>query len=208
MGSLTRGWMTAAGVSLLAFSWFVLPMIFEAVFGLFIVANLTLFLRGICDRPRLALTVLIMGFLCVLVVVLKFPQIRFWPYLAIVFANLGVAFVFGNRLVQKKSSILLQFVEITHRGPAPSDRFVAFLKRQCAAWLLAAMLSVVVSIVAMIWEQTRPTINIFLMLLAISQMIWFVVSHKIAQLKYGRPEHWQTTLSMMLQRDLWTKLEV
>lgn len=200
--------MTVVGVALLALSWFVSPTVFNVLFGLIIIHSFASVLARICDRPWLAPVVLFAGITCMTVILLRFPEALFWPYLAIVFANFCVAYVFGNRLVQKKSSILRQFVDIAYKGPEPSDKFVVFLERQCITWIFFALISVVLSCVAMIGEHFRPLINLLLVVLVILQAVWFVGSHKIANKKYGRPERWQETLQLMFKRDLWAKLEI
>lgn len=208
MDRLKKGWATAVFIACLAISWFSLPLMFNGLFGLFVVHGLSGFLSGFGGRSVLGHWVLVLGGLGVVSVAILVPNTPFWPYLAILCGNLGVAYVFANRLFQHKPSILEQIVRIGHRGPDLSPRFAAFLKRQCGVWVGFAMTMALASCVALMFETSRPLVNTLLTVLVIAQLIWFVVSHKIAQKMYGRPERWQTTLSLILKRKLWNELEL
>ena len=202
-----RGAEIAICATVLAVFWFTFPVLFNALFGLLIVRGFSMFLSHSGVSRGMALAFLVLGGCAVLIAIYFRPKIPLWPYLAIVSANVIVAYVFGNRLLRGKSSFLVEFVRQAHRGPEVSDEFGAFLDRQCMVWLLFAVASFAAGCVALVAEPLRPVANTGLGILVFAQIAWFAGSHKFAQHKYDRPENWRTSLRLMSNRKTWQNVE-
>jgi len=207
LGKVTGGWKAAAIVALLAVCLIISPLLFNVVFGLTVVRAFSLFLSNVCDCPQAAHYVSIFASMSVVVIAFRYPQVPLWPYLAIVAANLVVAYAFGNRLFKGMPSILYQFVKLAHGGPEPSAEFALFLKRQCAVWTLFGLASAGLGVSSIVWGAFRPYANNLLATLFVTQAIWFILSHKIAARRYARPEKWQRSLQLMSNRDVWKNLD-
>ena len=197
-----------ATAALFLYSWFFTSPFLSALFSLIVLRVFFLFLRDFAVLPRASLLFLIL--LCPLVFFLLyyFPKIEPIPYLAVILINLMVAYVFGNNLLRGKSTILLQFVNTAHLGPEPSNDFANYLRQQCVVWTIASLLSATLTGAALISETSRPSIDKVLIVLFIIQILWFVLSHEIARLRFGRPETWLRTMYLMTQRSTWEKLEI
>ena len=199
-------WQTVSVLALLAVCYSLSQTLFNAVFGLTVFRVFSLFLQNVCDLPRTGRLVFVFGGLAVLFAVFRFPDAQLSPYLAIVSANLIIVYAFGHRILNGQDSILYQFVKLGHRGPGMSVEFVLFLKHQCGVWVLFGLVSVGLAGAALAWEPSRFLANKLLLVLLVTQAIWFILSHKIAERRYGRPEKWQTTLRLILNRDVWKNL--
>lgn len=130
------------------------------------------------------------------------------PYLAVVSANLMVAYVFGNNLLRGRSTVLLQFVKIAHLGPEPSREFANYLWQQCVIWSGVSLLSAALAGVALVSDVNRIFAGQCLIGLFLIQAIWFILSHEIARWRFGRTETWLGSLQLIMQRSLWEKLEI
>lgn len=206
-GKLMGGWKIVAVFALLGLCLLISPILFSAVFGLIVVRAFSLFLRTACDSPMTARYVSVFASLAVVLFVVFFPQFQLSPYLAIVAANLIVAYAFGNRLFNGSPSILYQFVDLAHCGPELSPKFALFLRRQCVVWALFGLASAGLGVLALLWEPSRPFANNTLAMLFATQALWFILSHKFAERRYARPETWQRSLQLMSNRDVWKNLE-
>lgn len=202
-GTLRLGATTAFFLS----CWFFNSPFLDALFSLIALRVFFLFLRDFTVFPSIGLLFSILLAPLILFLLYYFPMIDPTPYLAVVLANLIVAFVFGNNLLCGKSTILLQFVKAVHLGPEPSEGFTNYLKQQCVIWVAISLLSAALAGIAMASEAARPLAGKGLFALFLVQALWFVLSHEIARLRFGRSETWAGTLRLMMQRDSWKKLE-
>ena|GEM_PF-3598682 len=197
-----------ASAGLFLTCWFFTSPILDALFSLIVLRVFFLFLRDAAVLPKVSMFFSIL--ICPLVLFLLYnaPKIDPVPYLALILVNLIVAFVFGNNLLRGKSTILLQFVKTVHLGPEPSIEFANYLQLQCAIWLIISLLSAVVAGLGFVSEAFRPLVDQGLIALILIQALWFVISHEIARLRFGRPETWLKTLHLITQRSSWEKLEI
>lgn len=200
-----RGAVTAA---LLISCWLFGSPLLNAVFILFTLQVFSLFLRDVCGLQRARLILLGVG--GPLGVLLSFwrPELQFVPYLAIIAINLSMIYVFGHNLLRGRPSILLQFVTSAHLGPNPSCEFTAYLRQQCAVWMGIGLLSAGLGVIALVAEPLRAFAGIVLVTLLVAQALWFIVSHEIARVRFKRPETWQRSMSLIMQRDTWKKLDI
>lgn len=104
--------------------------------------------------------------------------------------------------------MLVQIVIKGHKGPTLAPTFERYLRRQCVVWVVFASLMIGISFVAMFGLAGSDMAAEVLSFLVMVQLIWFVVSHKIAQHTYGRPETWQSTLALLLDRTLFSRLDI
>lgn len=188
-------------------SWLVYPQLFQAIFVLFVVRSVMLFLQKTGVQPPAAW--LFFGISCLSIIFLayQFPNIQVAPYLAIVSINLIVAYVFGSSLYRGLTPILIQFVKLHDVGPELSSGFSTYLKNQCLAWAGFGLISALAGFVAIVWEPARGWINTFLLAFFIVQVLWFIVTHKIAQYRFSRSESWTGTLRLIADQDTWKRLE-
>lgn len=212
MRSATTGWSITlrfgATVGFFLTCWFFTSPLLDALFSLIVSRVFFLFLRDAAILPKLSLLFLTLICPLILFSLYNFSNINPIPYLAVILINLMVAFVFGNNLLRGKSSILLQFVKTAHLGPEPSKEFANYLKQQCVIWGIISLLSAAVAGVALVSEDSRPLAGKGLIALFLIQALWFVLSHEIARLRFGRPETWFRTLHLITQRSSWKKLEI
>ncbi|MEP2716524.1 hypothetical protein [Pseudophaeobacter sp.] len=180
----------------------------NAVFILFTLHVFSLFLRDICGLHRARLILLGIGGPLGVLLSFWWPELQFVPYLAVIAINLSMAYVFGHNLLRGQPSILLQFVTFAHLGPNPSCEFTAYLRQQCAVWLGVGLLSAGLGILALVAEPLRALAGIILVTLLVAQALWFVISHEIARVRFKRPETWQRSMSLIMRRDTWKKLDI
>lgn len=197
-----------ATVGLFLTGWFFTSPFLDALFSLIVLRVFYLFLRDVAISPKASLLFSILICPLILFSLYYFSKIEPMPYLAVTLINLMVAFVFSNNLLRGRSSILLQFVKTAHLGPEPSKDFANYLKQQCAIWGVVSLLSAAVAGVALVSEASRPLAGKGLIALFLIQALWFVLSHEIARLRFGRPETWFRTLHLITQRSSWKKLEI
>jgi hypothetical protein len=188
--------------------WFFSSPLLDALFSLIVLRVFFLFLRDFALLQRRSLLFSMLIYPVVLFLLYYFPTIDPVPYFALILANLMVAFVFGNNLLRGKSTILVQFVKAVHLGPEPSKDFANYLKQQCAIWVIVSLLSATVAGLGFVSEVFRPLVGKGLIVLVLIQAFWFVISHEIARLRFGRPETWLKTLHLIIQRSTWEKLEI
>jgi hypothetical protein len=199
-----KGAVTAA---LLVSCWLFASPLLNAVFILFTLHVFSLFLRDTCGLQRARLILLgIGGPIGVLLAFWK-PGLQFTPYLAVIAINLSMAYVFGHNLLRGRPSVLLQFVTSAHLGPSPSAEFIAYLRQQCGFWLGIGLFSAGLALLALVAPPLRSLASIVLVTLLVAQALWFVISHEIARIRFSRTETWQRSLSLILRRDTWEKLD-
>jgi len=134
------------------------------------------------------------------------PTLRYFPYLAIIPANVLLAIIFARGLMPGQRPVLLQLVEIIGMAPVDDAAFQKFVARQCAVWSVLTLLTALVSFGATVDVAARPSLSRALNFLIASQIIWFGVSHHYASLRYGRPERWWITLKTLARQDVWSRL--
>jgi uncharacterized membrane protein len=166
-----------------------------------------LFLRSFAALPKISMFFLILPCPLIIVSLYYFPKIDPVPYLAVIMVNLIVAYVFGNNLLRGRPTILLQFVKTAHLGPKASKSFANYLRQQCIIWSVTSLLSATVAGVALLSETYRIFAGQCLIALFLTQALWFILSHEIAQHRFGRPETWRRSLHLITQRSSWEKLE-
>lgn len=194
--------------ALLVSCWLFASPLLNAVFILFTLHVFSLFLRDVCGLQWARLILLrIGGALGVLLAFWK-PELQFVPYLAVIAINLSMAYVFGHNLLRGQPSVLLQFVTAAHLGPNPSAEFTAYLRQQCGVWLGVGLFCAGLGLLALGSEPLRPLASVILVTLLVAQVLWFVISHEIARIRFKRPETWQRSISLIMQRDTWKKLDI
>lgn len=198
---------TATAVLLLS-CWLFASPVLNAVFILFTLHAFSRFLSEVCALHRARVILLGLGVPMGLVLPFWMPNLQFVPYFAILAINLSMAYVFGHNLLRRRPSVLLQFVTLVHLGPSPSAAFSAYLKQQCGLWFGVGLVSSGVASLALVLEPLRPLASTFLITLLVAQALWFGISHKIARLRYNRPETWQRSMSLIIRRGTWEKLDI
>lgn len=134
------------------------------------------------------------------------PSIQYMPYLVVFPANFALAYIFGKGLFPGRQPVLLQLVRAMGKGPVDDLRFRRFVISQCALWSLMTFATACLAFVTMVSAAARPSTSMLLMDLMIFQIIWFVLSHYYAALRYDRPETWHGTLQTMTRPDIWSAL--
>jgi hypothetical protein len=85
--------------------------------------------------------------------------------------------------------------------------FIAYLRQQCGFWLGIGLFSAGLALLALVAPPLRSLASIVLVTLLVAQALWFVISHEIARIRFSRTETWQRSLSLILRRDTWEKLD-
>jgi hypothetical protein len=134
------------------------------------------------------------------------PWLRYMPYLVVFPANLALAHIFARGLLPGRQPVLLQLIRAMGEGPVDDRRFRNFVISQCALWSLMTFATACLAFVAMVSVTARPSVSVALMDLMIFQIIWFVLSHHYASLRYNRTETWRGTLRTMARPDIWSAL--
>lgn len=141
---------------------------------------------------------------------LFFPEIRLSPYLAIVIINGFVAYVFGRGLVTGRTPLIVQLIEIGNSGPPPEARgaFSRYVYGQCWVWTIFGSVTALAGLAAMLLAPTRDWLDPTISILFGIQILWFVLAHQWARLRYKRPETWIGTIRIMSQTKTWSELEI
>ena len=134
------------------------------------------------------------------------PDLRYMPYLLIVPANLAVAWVFASGLRPGREPILLRLVRLMGVCPADDPRFRRFIAGQCLLWAVLSFSTACVALAALVLVASQPWLAQFLAWLFAAQAVWFILSHRYASFRYGRPESWRTTARAMLRPETWSRL--
>ena len=134
------------------------------------------------------------------------PSLQYMPYLVVFPANLALAYIFANGLFPGRQPVLLQLVRVMGQGPVNDPRFLRFVISQCVLWSLMAFATACLAFATMVSVTARASVSIVLIDLMIFQIVWFVLSHYYASLRYNRPETWRGTLRTMARPDIWSTL--
>jgi hypothetical protein len=134
------------------------------------------------------------------------PSLQYMPYLVVFPANLALAYIFARGLFPGRQPVLLQLIRAMGQGPVDDPRFRNFVIWQCVLWSLMTFATACLAFATMISETARSSVSIVLIDLMIFQVIWFVLSHYYASLRYNRPETWRATLQTMARPDIWSTL--
>ena len=70
------------------------------------------------------------------------------------------------------------------------------------------MISAGLAGLALLSDASRAVFGPVLMAFLALQALWFGLSHEIARRRFQRTETWQRSLTLMVQRDTWAKLEI
>jgi hypothetical protein len=140
------------------------------------------------------------------VVRLGVPGLSYMPYLLIIPANFGVAWLFASGLWPGRQPILLRLVELMGVAPADDPAFRRFIAGQCLLWAALSLGTACVALAALVSVGSHPWLAGLLVALFSVQAAWFVLSHHYASLRYGRPEGWWTTARAMMRPDIWARL--
>jgi len=143
---------------------------------------------------------------CLAILQIWQPSLQYMPYLVVFPANLALAYIFGRGLFRGRQPVLLQLIQAMGQGPVDDPRFRHFVISQCALWSLMTFTTACLAFAAMISVTARSSVSIVLMDLMIFQILWFVLSHYYAALRYNRPETWLNTLQTMTRPDVWSTL--
>lgn len=143
---------------------------------------------------------------CLAILQIWQPSLRYMPYLVVVPANLGLAYIFARGLFPGRQPVLLQLIQAMGKGSVDDRRFQNFVTSQCALWSLMTFATACLALATMVSVTARSSVSIVLMDLMIFQIIWFVLSHYYASLRYNRPETWRSTLQAMTRPDIWSTL--
>ncbi len=138
------------------------------------------------------------------------PTLRYMPYLVIAPANLALAYVFARGLFPGRQPVLLQLIRAMGKGPVDDLRFRRFRRfvfSQCALWSLMTFATACLAFVAMVSGSAWPWVSTLLTNLIVIQILWFVLSHHYASLRYNRPETWRNTLQAMTRPGIWSSLK-
>ncbi|MEM7120267.1 MAG: hypothetical protein AAF563_03250 [Pseudomonadota bacterium] len=130
------------------------------------------------------------------------------PYLAIVFINGVVAYIFMRSLMPGREPVLLQIVTLMGIEPHGSPAFRRFMIGQCRLWAGLSLLTALCALVAMALPADRDLAGIAAAALIATQVAWFILSHEYANRRYGRPETWRDTLRTMARPTVWSDLEI
>ena len=134
------------------------------------------------------------------------PGLRYMPYLLIVPANLAAAWLFASGLRPGREPILLRLVRLMGVCPADDPRFRRFIAGQCVVWAVLSFATALVALAAFFLVAALPWLAWIVAGLFAAQVVWFVLSHHYASLRYGRPEGWWTTARAMLRAETWSRL--
>ena len=137
-----------------------------------------------------------------------FSDIRLAPYLAIALVNAGVGVIFARGLLPGRTPIILQLVRMMGRAAADQGDFVRFVRGQCWLWSVLSLATGLAAGLAMVWPESRTVLDAVVAGLLAFQIMWFVLSHRYAAWRYGRPETWAATIHAMTRPDTWTVLEI
>lgn len=143
---------------------------------------------------------------CLVILQIWQPSLQYMPYLVVFPANLALAYVFARGLFPGRQPVLLQLIQAMGKGPVDDRKFQNFVNSQCMLWSLMTFATACLAIATMISGAARASVSIVLMELMIFQIIWFVLSHYYASLRYNRPETWRATLQAMTQPEIWSTL--
>ncbi|MEO0820547.1 MAG: hypothetical protein AAF074_08985 [Pseudomonadota bacterium] len=136
------------------------------------------------------------------------PDVRLSPYLAVGTINLLVAYVFSVGLLPGREPVILQVVRLMASGAEEGAGFARFVRRQCVLWAVFGLAGGVAGFAGLFLADQRPAIDAFVGALLATQLAWFVVSHRYANIRYGRPETWLMTLSAMSRPGIWSELRI
>ncbi len=134
------------------------------------------------------------------------PDMVLMPYILIVSSNLFVAWVFARGMLPGREPILLRLIRLMDRHPLDDPRFCRFIRGQCWLWAGLSVITAAVSFAAMFVAGSAPLIVDALLLLALGQICWFMLSHRYASARYGRPETWWWSVRTMVWPEFWTRL--
>lgn len=205
---LRSGWSAGLSAFLLLVSWITYPPIFNVVFVVVVMRSVAAFMRFAGVRPRRTISFFIIASLSLLYLSFRYAGLQIAPYLAVVAINLILAFMFASGLRRNRRPLLVQFVELDNKAPDVVPEFHAFLRNQCIVWVIIGLTASSVATGAMVWPPMRPWANGFLTILLIVQVIWFILSHKLAARRFARPESWKGTLLRLSEPATWQRLEV
>jgi hypothetical protein len=134
------------------------------------------------------------------------PSLLYTPYLVIFPANLALAFIFARGLLPGRQPVLLKLIRAMGQGPVDDPGFRRFAISQCALWSVMTFATACLAFATMVSAAARASASIALIDLMIFQILWFVLSHYYAALRYNRPESWRSTLRTMVRPDIWSML--
>ena len=132
--------------------------------------------------------------------------IVYMPYLLILPANLGMAWLFARGLRAGRIPILQQLIQIMNLRPVDDPAFRRFIRRQCLLWSCLSLATAVTAFVAMLWVSAHPWIGDVLTTVIVAQVVWFPLSHAYAARRYQRPETWWRTARTMTRSEVWAAL--
>lgn len=181
-----------------------LNLFFAAASGHLMLA--LLFRIGVRGLHAVVLAVALMG--GAVFVQLDDPKLQLAPYLAIAVINSFVALVFARGLLPGREPIILQVIRLAETGPQVTCAFRRFIYGQCWVWMGFGLGTALCSLCAMICPGIRAAADAVIIAIMVSQVAWFVGSHRYANFRYGRPETWLGTARAVSRRSLWASLEI
>jgi hypothetical protein len=134
------------------------------------------------------------------------PDLNYMPYLLIIPANLAVAWLFASGLRPGREPILLRLILVMGVSPADDPAFRRFIARQCLLWAGLSLSNACLALAALLFVDALPWLAQLLAWLVAAQALWFVLSHRYASMRYGRPEGWWTTARAMIRPETWSRL--
>jgi len=137
---------------------------------------------------------------------LQWPSLQFAPYLAIVPANVFLAYLFAHGLLPGRQPALLRLIILMGQHPVEGRQFRRFVAWQCFVWSVMTFGTAVLAMAATVWEPWRADLAAELGWLVAVQVVWFVASHVYAAHRYDRPETCWSTIRAMATPGLWSKL--
>lgn len=161
-------------------------------------------LQGLGTGPAFTLAAALAGGMAVLRLVLD--ELVCVPYLLVAPANFAVAWLFAGSLRPGREPLLLRLVRLMGVSPADDPPFRRFITRQCVLWAALSFATGCVALAAVFMVASQPWLAQLLAWLLAAQVLWFVLSHHYASIRYGRPEGWWTTARAMTRRDIWSRL--
>ena len=145
---------------------------------------------------------------CAVAAQVVYPGLAVTPYLAVVFINGVVAYIFLRSLSPGREPVLLQIVTLMGIEPHRSPEFRRFMIGQCRIWAGLGLLTALCGLAAMASPANRDGAGVAIVALIAVQIAWFILSHRYANRRYGRPETWRDTLRTMVRPTVWTDLEI
>jgi hypothetical protein len=136
------------------------------------------------------------------------PSLRYMPYLLIAPANLAMALIFARGLMPGRQPVLLALIREIGKGSTDDARFQRFVAGQCALWSILTLVTACLALLAMVSEMLWAWAPDVLGTVILAQVIWFVLSHYYAALRFGRTETWWNTLQAMARPGVWSRLSV